>query len=97
MRRLCSAFWVMSLLASGTAWAQAANFPPNEMGVTMGHWHLNSRNVEATRKILVAMGGVPVRDGDLDVVKFPGVAVYVNMEPGTPPPSGGTTVLPALR
>jgi catechol 2,3-dioxygenase-like lactoylglutathione lyase family enzyme len=80
----------MSVLASGIAWAQAANFPPNEMGVTMGHWHLNSRNPEATKKILVAMGGVAVKDGDFDVVKFPGVAVYVNMEPGTPPPSGGT-------
>ena len=41
MRKLCWALCVMHLLTSGTAWAQAANFPPNEMGVTMGHWHLN--------------------------------------------------------
>jgi predicted enzyme related to lactoylglutathione lyase len=38
----------MSTLAAGTAWAQA--FPPNDMGVTMGHLHLNSRDVEANRK-----------------------------------------------
>ena len=40
----------MSLVASGTAWAQAVVFPPNEAGVTMGHWHLNSRDVEANRQ-----------------------------------------------
>jgi hypothetical protein len=42
-------------LTSGTARAQAAIFPPNALGVTMGHWHLNSKDVEATKKILVAM------------------------------------------
>jgi hypothetical protein len=41
------------LMAAGTPFAQA--FPPNEAGVTMGHWHLNSRDVEANKKILVAM------------------------------------------
>lgn len=90
MRNLCSALWVMSLLASGTAWAQAANFPPNEMGVTMGHWHLNSRNVEATKKILVGMGGVPGRTGNFEIVKFPGVVVYLNLAADAPPASGGT-------
>jgi hypothetical protein len=40
-------------MAAGTPFGQA--FPPNEAGVTMGHWHLNSRDVEANKKILVAM------------------------------------------
>jgi len=31
------------------------------MGVTMGHWHLNSVDVEANKKIFAAMGGNAVR------------------------------------
>ena len=38
MRTLLSALWLVSLLAPGTALAQA--FPPNDAGVTIGHWHL---------------------------------------------------------
>jgi hypothetical protein len=54
------------------AWGQA--FPPNEAGVTMGHWHLNTRNIETTRKIFFAMGGTEVQ-GDNARVRFPGVLV----------------------
>src|SRR5580765_6185809 len=42
-------------LAAGSAFAQA--YPPNEAGVTMGHWHLNSQQVEANKKLFVALGG----------------------------------------
>jgi hypothetical protein len=45
MKRLISALWLVSNLAIGTAWAQP--YAPNDMGVTMGHWHLNSADVEA--------------------------------------------------
>jgi hypothetical protein len=78
------------LLAAGTPFAQA--FPPNEAGVTMGHWHLNSRDVEANKRILVAMGG-----GDFEIVKLAGVAVYLHQHPGAAPATGGTvgTVVPA--
>ena len=88
MRKLISALWVMWTLAPGTAWAQA--FPPNEAGVTMGHWHLNTRDVEANKKILVAMGGTAIKAGDFEVVRFPGVAVYLHLPPGAPAPAGGT-------
>jgi catechol 2,3-dioxygenase-like lactoylglutathione lyase family enzyme len=75
-------------LAAGTAFAQA--FPPNEAGVTMGHWHLNSRDIEANKKIFVAMGGIPIKPGDFELVKFPGVIVFLHLRPGSPPPTGGT-------
>ncbi len=78
----------MWLLASGTAWAQA--FPPNEAGVTMGHWHLNSRDVEANKKIFVAMGGTAIKNGNFEIVRFPGVIVFLNQAAGAPPASGGT-------
>ena len=90
MKRLISAFWMISLLTPGAAWAQAAIFPPNDAGVTMGHWHLNSRDVEGSKKILVAMGGTAIKNGNFEIVKFPGVAVYLNQAAGAPPANGGT-------
>ncbi len=76
------------MLAAGTAWAQA--YPPNEAGVTMGHWHLNSKDVEASKKIFVGMGGTPIKPGDFEIVRFPGVAVFLHQRPGSPPANGGT-------
>jgi hypothetical protein len=69
MTRLIAAFSLMLSLVAGTALAQA--YPPNEAGVTMGHWHMNSRDIEANKKIFVAMGGVAVKNGNFDIVKFP--------------------------
>jgi len=88
LTRLISAVGVMWVLAAGTASAQA--FPPNEAGVTMGHWHLNTRDVEANKKIFVAMGGTSLKAGNFEVVRFPGVIVYLHQAAGAPPPSGGT-------
>src|ERR1700677_446704 len=70
--------------------ASAQPFPPNEAGVTMGHLHLNSRDVEANKKIFVAMGGTSVKLGAFDVVRFPGVLVYLHVRAGSPPAIGGT-------
>ena len=88
MKKLISALWLISNLAAGAAWAQA--FPPNEAGVTMGHWHLNSHDVEASKKIFVGMGGTAIKPGDFEIVRFPGVAVYLHQRPGAPPATGGT-------
>src|SRR6266850_2065340 len=79
---------MIPFLAVWTTWAQS--FPPNEAGVTMGHWHLNTRDVEANKKIFVAMGGTAIKAGNFDVVKFPGVAVYLHLNQGAAPPTGGT-------
>src|SRR5713226_8498239 len=88
VRKLITALWMISLVTSGTAWAQA--FPPNEMGVTMGHWHMNSRDIEANKKIFVAMGGTWAKNGNFDIVKFPGVVVFLNQGPGAAPAVGGS-------
>ena len=88
MKTLISVLSAMSIVMAGTAWAQA--FPPNEAGVTMGHWHLNTRDVEANKKIFVAMGGTAIKAGNFEVVKFPGVVVYLHLTPGAAPPTGGT-------
>src|SRR5438876_8277456 len=88
MKKIISALSLIVLLSAGTAWAQA--FPPNEAGVTMGHWHLNTRDVEANKKIFVAMGGTAIKAGAFEVVKFPGVVVYLHLAQGAEPPAGGT-------
>src|SRR5437879_13816338 len=88
MKRLIAVLWMISTLAVGIVWAQS--FPPNEAGVTMGHWHLNTRDVEANKKIFVAMGGTAIKAGAFEVVKFPGVVVYLHLAQGAAPPAGGT-------
>jgi len=88
MKRMVLIFSVIVALSALPAWSQA--FPPNEMGVTMGHWHLSSRDIDANRKIFVAMGGTAMKAGAFDVVRFPGVIVYLHLAPGAPPESGGT-------
>ena len=88
MKILIATLWLALQLAAGAAFAQAA--PPNEAGVTMGHWHLNSRDIEANKKIFVALGGVAAKPGAFDIVKFPGVVVFLHLRPGSPPATGGT-------
>jgi catechol 2,3-dioxygenase-like lactoylglutathione lyase family enzyme len=78
----------VSACAAGAACAQP--YPFNEAGVTMGHWHLNSRDVEASKKIFVAMGGVAMKPGDFELVQFPGVVVNLHLRPGSPPSAGPT-------
>ena len=83
MKKLILALCGILMLSAQMAWGQA--FPPNEAGVTMGHWHLNTRNIEATRKIFLAMGGTEVQ-GDNARVRFPGVLVILREQAAT----GGT-------
>jgi catechol 2,3-dioxygenase-like lactoylglutathione lyase family enzyme len=78
---------VLLILAPATVLAQA--FPPNEAGVTSGHWHLNTRDVDASRKVFVAIGGTALKAGDFEVVRFPGVTVYLHVRQPVPP-TGGT-------
>jgi len=85
MRALRVNLWLASMLVTGTAIAQS--FPFNQAGVTMGHWHIASRDVQANKKIFVAMGGTPLTGGN-EAVQFPGVRV--NLTLGNAPGSGET-------
>ena len=80
MRTLIPALWLITGLATASAWAQP--LPPSEARVTMGHWHLNSGDVDANRKIFLALGGTLFKLGTFEIVKFPGVYVYLNMPRG---------------
>jgi catechol 2,3-dioxygenase-like lactoylglutathione lyase family enzyme len=43
----------------------------------MGHLHYRVRDVESNRKFWIALGGKPIRIGDLDALKFPDVFVFL--------------------
>jgi catechol 2,3-dioxygenase-like lactoylglutathione lyase family enzyme len=73
-------------LTAGTALAQPAPF--NEIGVTMGHWHIVSKDVEANKKLFLAMGGKLFTPGGNPLIMFPGV--YINLNLGTEKGEGGT-------
>src|SRR6266571_910231 len=75
-----------STLTAGTAVAQPAPF--NQTGVTMGHWHIASKDVEANKKLFLAMGGKLFMPGGNPLIMFPGV--YINLNLGTEKGNGGT-------
>ena len=73
-------------LTAGTAAAQPAPF--NQTGVTMGHWHIASKDVEANKKLFLAMGGKLFMPGGNPLIMFPGV--YINLNLGSEKGNGGT-------
>src|SRR5215471_12302579 len=72
-----AALLFVSALTAGTASAQPAPF--NEIGVTMGHWHIVSKDVEANKRIFLAMGGKLFMPGGNPLIMFPGVYVNLNL------------------
>jgi catechol 2,3-dioxygenase-like lactoylglutathione lyase family enzyme len=81
-----AALLLASPLAAGTAAAQPAPF--NDIGVTMGHWHLISKDVEANKKIFLAMSGKLFMPGGNPLMMFPGI--YINLNLGTEKGDGGS-------
>jgi catechol 2,3-dioxygenase-like lactoylglutathione lyase family enzyme len=73
-------------LVAGTAAAQPA--PVNQAGVTMGHWHIASKDVEANKKLFVAMGGKLFMPGGQPLIMFPGL--YISLVLGNEKGEGGT-------
>jgi len=83
---LFTALLLASTIAAGTAFAQPARF--NEVGVTMGHWHIASKDPEANKKIFTAMGGKLFMPGGQPLMMFPGV--YINLTLGNEKGEGRT-------
>jgi len=81
-----AAFLISSALTAGVAAAQPA--PYNDIGVTMGHWHLISKDVEANKKLFQAMGAKLYMPGGAPLMAFPGV--YINLVLGMEKGDGGS-------
>jgi catechol 2,3-dioxygenase-like lactoylglutathione lyase family enzyme len=81
---------LVALSAGSVSRAQLA--PPNEMGVAMGHLHLNVRDIEADKRFWLALGGVAAKqisaNASREVVKFPGVLVTIAKQ--REEPTGGS-------
>src|SRR5258705_12420441 len=73
-------------MLAGTAAAQLA--PYNAAGATMGHWHIASKDVEANKKMFVAMGGKLYMPGGQPLIAFPGL--YISLILGNEKGEGGT-------
>jgi len=86
MKALIAGVFLASTIMAGTAAAQPA--PYNDVGVTMGHWHLISRDVEANKKLFLGMGGKLFMPGGQPLMMFPGV--YINLMLGQEKGEGGT-------
>jgi catechol 2,3-dioxygenase-like lactoylglutathione lyase family enzyme len=81
---------IVTLAALAAAPMMAQLFPVNPEGVTMGHMHLLTRNVEAQKAFFVdAMGGKVVKNGQIEMVAFPGVLVMFTKS-DNPPVSRGS-------
>jgi catechol 2,3-dioxygenase-like lactoylglutathione lyase family enzyme len=78
--------WFASTLTATTAAAQPA--PYNQIGLTMGHWHIVSKDVEANKKLFLAMGGKLYMPGGNPLIMFPGL--YINLNLGTEKADGPT-------
>src|SRR5215475_16118003 len=76
------------LLALGAGPAAAQPAPFNEIGVTMGHWHIISKDVEANKKIFLGMGGKLYMPGGQPIMMFP--HVYINLSLGQEKGEGGS-------
>src|SRR5438046_967727 len=84
--KVFAALFLVSTLTASTATAQLA--PYNEAGVTMGHWHLATKDVAAEQKLFLAMGGKLYMPGGQPLIGFPGL--YISLVLGTEKGEGGT-------
>ena len=86
VKKLISILSVAVLWVVVPSWAQLSS--PNDAGVAMGHLHLNSQDVEASKKFWTELGGTPMNKGPYTIMKFPGVLVFLNLAAPTPSTGG---------
>jgi catechol 2,3-dioxygenase-like lactoylglutathione lyase family enzyme len=84
--KLLAALAFAASLVTTNASAQLA--PYNEAGVTMGHWHIAPKDLQAEEKMFLAMGGKLYMPGGQPLIGFPGlyISLILNGEVG----DGGT-------
>jgi catechol 2,3-dioxygenase-like lactoylglutathione lyase family enzyme len=77
------------IVAIASLWSTSVSaqlFAPNRTGVSMGHLHYHVRDVEVNKRFWSTLGGQAIKVGSTDVMKFPGVLVFLS----TGTFSGGT-------
>ena len=82
-------FSILSFLMLGCLGASAQVAPSNEAGVAMAQLHAIVRDMSASKKFWVMMGGIPIKVHGEEVMKFPGVLIFLT--PGEPSGGGSGT------
>jgi catechol 2,3-dioxygenase-like lactoylglutathione lyase family enzyme len=78
-----------TLLLSSALHAQLA--APNDLGVAMGHLHLNTADVAAQQKLWTGvLGAKPIKLGNMDGVGMPGAVILFTAKAATGPTEGST-------
>lgn len=83
---------VLSLLTLCDAAPHAQLAVPGPSGVVMGHLHLATKDMEASRRFWAALGGVDVQHGQLQLIQLPGTFVMLRQSQQTAGGSDGSTV-----
>src|SRR5215468_369785 len=88
-------FVVLLLVAAVPMLAQLPT--PNADGVTAGHHIFRAKDVEATNKFWMTLGGEPAALANIKLMKFPGVLLFISAPRGANPApfvggNHGTTV-----
>jgi catechol 2,3-dioxygenase-like lactoylglutathione lyase family enzyme len=65
---------------------------PGPSGVVMGHLHLTTKDVEASKRFWVALGGVAVQNGPLQLIQLPGTFVMLRQSQQSTGGTEGSTV-----
>ena len=85
--RYFPSFLALAVLSISPALAQLA--PLNEAGVTLGHFHLIVKDVDAQKHFWVSiLGGKVVKNGPLELIQFPGVYIMLRQGEPTASPEG---------
>ncbi len=87
-RLLCALVLVVLTLPLSRLSAQLAN---PDAPIVVSHYHLNVTSVDAHKKFWVdTLGGTAMKIGDADVVRFPGVFLFLRPQKPTGPTYGTT-------
>jgi catechol 2,3-dioxygenase-like lactoylglutathione lyase family enzyme len=85
------AVWALavSLIVWGAPSRPIAQLLDKQAPVIVGHYHLNVSSVEAHKKFWVdTLGGTAMKIGNTDVVRFPDVYLFLNVQKPTGPSRG---------
>jgi len=82
-RIVCALVLMLALVAPSLASAQLLN---KQAPVIVGHYHLNVTSIDAHKKFWVdTLGGTAVKIGNIDVIRFPDVFLFLHVQkPGGP-------------
>jgi catechol 2,3-dioxygenase-like lactoylglutathione lyase family enzyme len=82
-------FLAVSVVAALTVTSQAQDRPANAAGVTMGHMHLNVKDVAVQKKFWTELfEATPLKREGLDGVKVPGMIILFTAKEPTGPSEG---------